>query len=310
MSLDALAEMPAGLQGSRFFRVYYFPTYAVLLFLLILVWAGAPGERISFKAAWETAANLEIAEALLIIVVVVLLALVLHPFQSALVGVLEGGWAASLGSGLLRRRQLARMRTLTEAAAPPTGTPGDQAVQAAGQAATRLRRRFPTREHLVRPTALGNALAAMQDNAGRAYGLDAVVAWPRLYAVLGQSVRGVVDDRRDTMDSTARLAASTGIAAIATFALLSQATHWWWLLGFVPLTVSVIAYRAAVHAAVAYGEAVELAFDLHRFDLLDALHLAAPADRAAELKINQELCDLWRQGVPPTAGYVTGGGNR
>ncbi|GAA0419661.1 hypothetical protein Aca07nite_12820 [Actinoplanes capillaceus] len=309
MSLDALAEMPAGLQGSRFFRVYYFPTYAVLLFLLVLVWAGAPGKRISFKAAWETAAGLEIAEALLIIVVVVLLALVLHPFQSALVGLLEGGWPAALGSGLLRRLQLARRKNLTTAAAAPPDTADDQAVQAAGRAAGRLRRRYPTREHLVRPTALGNALAAMQDNAGRVYGLDAVVVWPRLYAVLGETVRGVVDDRRDTMDSTARLAVSTGIAAVATFALLSQATHWWWLLGFVPLAVSVISYRAAVHAAVAYGESVELAFDLHRFDLLTALHLAVPADRTTELKINQELCDLWRQGVPPTAGYVTGSGN-
>ena len=52
-------------------------------------------------------------------------------------------------------------------------------------AGARLRRRFPLPDHLVRPTALGNALSAMEDSAGRDYGLDAVIVWPRLYVVLG-----------------------------------------------------------------------------------------------------------------------------
>ena len=47
-------------------------------------------------------------------------------------------------------------------------------------------------DHLVRATGLGNALAAMEDSAGAAYGLDAVVAWPRLYPLLGDKVRAVV----------------------------------------------------------------------------------------------------------------------
>ncbi len=43
----------------------------------------------------------------------------------------------------------------------------------------------------------------------------------------------------------------------------------------------------------------------HRFDLVDALHLAPPRDPAAELRMNRELCDLWRWGVPPALEYFT-----
>ncbi|QKV91257.1 hypothetical protein HUT19_05465 [Streptomyces sp. NA02950] len=40
-----------------------------------------------------------------------------------------------------------------------------------------------------------------------------------------------------------------------------------------------------------------VAFDLHRFDLLTALQLPLPDDRAAERTANAELSRLWRQGA-------------
>ncbi len=49
---------------------------------------------------------------------------------------------------------------------------------------------------LLRPTLPGNVLAAVESRAGEPYGLDAVVAWPRLYPLLGEGVKAVVDDRR------------------------------------------------------------------------------------------------------------------
>jgi hypothetical protein len=39
----------------------------------------------------------------------------------------------------------------------------------------------------VTPPGLGNVLAAMEDGAGRTYGLDAVIVWPRLYPLWANS---------------------------------------------------------------------------------------------------------------------------
>jgi hypothetical protein len=103
----------------------------------------------------------------------------------------------------------------------------------------------------------------MHDSAGRAYGLDAVIAWPRLYPVLGEQTRSLVDDRRDTLDAAVRMAATMAVTAIASLALLSFSGVWV-LLALIPAGIAVLAYNAAVQAALAYAETVHVAFDLHR----------------------------------------------
>ncbi|MEK8170989.1 hypothetical protein NKH77_19845 [Streptomyces sp. M19] len=87
-------------------------------------------------------------------------------------------------SRALQRRRKARLAARAALTGPaPDLAP--EAVQRAGAAAARLRRRFPLPDHLVRPTALGNVLAALRDTAGHDRGWDAAVAWPWLYPVLG-----------------------------------------------------------------------------------------------------------------------------
>ena len=168
----------------------------------------------------------------------------------------------------------------------------------------RLHSRFPIPDYLVRGTALGNALAAMEDSAGAAYGLDAVVTWPRLYPVLGDKVRAVVDDLRDGLDAAARLAATGVLTAVAAVALLAWHSGLLTLLALVPLAVGVLAYLGAVEAAVAYGTAMQVAFDLHRFDLLRALRLEAPTEQVKEKAANATLGDFLRQGVPVPFKYT------
>ncbi|WP_207928999.1 hypothetical protein, partial [Actinomadura sp. 6K520] len=75
--------------GRRFFLVGYFPTYAAALWLLTLVWAGAWG-RLRFEDAWKTASGLGLAEVVLLALGTTLLAVVIQPFQLAMVRVLEG----------------------------------------------------------------------------------------------------------------------------------------------------------------------------------------------------------------------------
>ena len=112
MKLDAVARPPADAGfGGRFYLVSYLPTYAAALFLLVLVWAGAPGwtgrqgHRIRFTAAWATASHLSLGEVVLVALAVALLAVILQPLQLAVMGMAQGSWPSWPGTGWARRRQ-------------------------------------------------------------------------------------------------------------------------------------------------------------------------------------------------------------
>jgi hypothetical protein len=305
MKLDAVAR-PMGDAGfgGRFYLVGYLPAYAATLFLLVLVWAGAPGwasrsgKRLRFTDAWATASHLSLGEVVMVALAVVLLAVVLQPLQLAMVQVAEGSWPAWLAARWACRRQMSRKERLEQAQRLPARPElTEEAVQRAGEAGYQLRRRYPVPAHLIRPTALGTILAAMTDQAGRTYGLDAAIAWPRLYPVLGEQVKSLIDDRRDTLDAAIRMTATMAVTAIAALALLLR-SGWWILLVLIPLAIAALAYNGGVQAALAYSEAVHVAFDLHRADLLTALRMAPPRRQETERTLNEQWCDLWRQGIP------------
>lgn len=314
MNLDTTARQPfGGGSGGRFYLISYLPTYAAALFLLLLVWAGAPvwhgrpGRRIRFTAAWATASHLSLTEVLMVALAIALLAVILHPLQLALVNMAQGSWPAWLGAAWARQRQRHHRDCLARATQLPQGPDlTSEAIQRAGTAGYELRRRFPAPDHLLQPTRLGNVLAAMQDSAGRAYGFDAVIAWPRLYPILGDQCRTLVDDRRDTLDASVRLAATMAVTALASVVLL-LGSAWWTVLALVPFGVAMLAYNAAVQAAFAYAETVHVAFDLHRAALLTALRMELPGQQDAERIMNEQWCDHWRQGIPlpATMQYTT-----
>jgi hypothetical protein len=229
-------------------------------------------------------------------VAITLLAVLGTPLQLALVRVLEGQWLSARLARLSRRGQERRRKRLADAEELPEGEVGEAELQAAGAAGARLRRLFPEPE-LLRPTLLGNVLAATESRAGEPYGLDAVVAWPRLYPLLGEGVKAVVDDRRAIMDAAARLSVTMAATGVIAAGLLAR-SGWWVLLALAPLVIARVAYVGAVHAAVAYGESVRVAIDLHRFALIDVLRLPRPSDPDDERRRNAELSDLWRQGLP------------
>ncbi|WP_067843044.1 hypothetical protein [Nocardia lijiangensis] len=294
MNLSALFK-PAESLGGRFFLVGMLPTYAAAVFLAVLVWAGAPGP-LHFTAAWRTASALGLGEVLLFALLITLVAFLLHPLQQPMLRLLEGyywlRWLAAPGRWYHGRKR----GKLAKASAPRTGSAPDQQTEDRMAAAyQRLRLRYPAPERL-RPTLLGNVLAAAESTAGADYGFEAVVAWPRLFPLLSEPVRTIVDDRRNQIDLAARITFTGATTSIVAVVLLSR-SGWWLLLALAPAALAVLAYTAAVQAAVGYGEALRVAFDLHRFDLLDALRLPLPADPSAEQSANTELCRFWRQGV-------------
>jgi len=307
MTPETLGKGAADMFAGRFFLVSYLPTLALSLFLLTLIQAGAPGEHLDFGRAWHTVTHLSAGELVLLVLAVTLAALLTHPLQLPLVRLLEGYWPTSLGRlTTLGVRRQSRLRNRLEAEATRLHeSMTDAEIQAAGTAGTRLRQLFPPPGHFL-PTSLGNALAATEHRAGADYGWDAVVAWPRLYPLLGDQLRAIVDDRRNSLDVTARLSTTAFLAGATATALLGR-SGWWLLLVLAPLTLSWLCYRQAVTAALRFGETVETAFDLHRFDLLRALHLPLPAAGGPQERAQaQEMCAHWRQGMPVVFTYDHG----
>jgi hypothetical protein len=313
VNLGSLLQAPGQLASSRFFRVGYLPTCAGVVYLLILMWAGAPGHRINFSRAWRTASHLGIGEIVLLAIGITRASVIVQPFQLALVRVLEGRFpGATIVRGLQMRRKAKLTTRRDQAVAEVSRLPDtpeyrlkrDELTQKAGVMSERLRLRFPLPYHLVRATGLGNALAAIEDTTGAAYGLDPVVTWPRLYPLLSDRVRAAVDDLRDSLDAAARLAATGVIAAAATVLLLVPHSGWWTLLALAPFAVALVSYLATIPATVAYGLALQVAFDLHRFDLLRVMRLAEPEAIDSEKANNLRLSDFLRQGVPVPFEYI------
>ncbi|GGP82682.1 hypothetical protein [Streptomyces melanogenes] len=294
-----MTELPLQL-GLRFFLVNVVPTAAATAFVLVLIRAGAPGDHLVFADAWRSAARLSIGRTALLGLAVLVAAVALHPLQVALVRLYEGYWPRLLRgpARLLSGRQRHHMGRV---AGEVSRALSAQDAQAAGEAGEVLRSSFPDRRAVL-PTRLGNTLAATEERAGAVYGWDAAVAWPRLYPVLGDACRQQVDDHRNSLDSGVRLAATGTLLTPATVWLL-WGSGWWLLLAMAPSALAWISYRGAVQAALGYGQAVTAAFDLHRFDLLTALHLPLPADRDAERALATELCTMWRQGAPVALRY-------
>ncbi len=307
MKLGGLVETSASALGVRFGLVGLLPTTLLVLFVLALVWGGAPANAPNLQAALTEIAQYDTAQGLLLVIAILALALLLQPFQLLLVRLLEGYWGTSkLGTALSavfakrhrkkRNRLQAKLDSLLKAAQHQSATGNDPALAAeAGQLSDRIERFYP--KGRLRPTRLGNVLRAAEENAGAPYGLDVITVWPRLYAILPERTAALVDDQRNQLDIAVRFCATFGLATVVSAGLLYQ--HGWWLtVPVVTLALAWMSYRGAIASALAYGLGIRTAVDLHRFDLLRVLHLPLPKDRETEKQTNAILCEFLRQGRP------------
>jgi hypothetical protein len=288
--------------GARFALVGLLPGVVLALFVLALLWSGAPGDAPDLDRILDEARELDAWAGGFLFLGLLVAAIVVQPLQLGLVRWLEGYWPRVARPLAARRRERYERRVAAlEATTAPRRKPLTGEELASMSVAAAELRLLPPREHVM-PTRLGNALRAAEVRAGEPYGLDAVVAWPRLYPLLSDPVRAVVDGQRDALDVNARFCAVFAAAAVISAALL--VTHGPWLL--VPagcLALAWLAYRAAVSAATAYGESIRAAVDLQRFTLLEALHLPLPATAEDERALNARLSRFLLQGVPLDAPY-------
>ncbi|MFC8514074.1 hypothetical protein [Streptomyces sp. NPDC057257] len=191
------------------------------------------------------------------------------------VRVLEGYWdrwplTARLAEALiwLQRRRWHALRQRADRLAG-----GDTARRMRADARRRLAIRPPA--DVLLPTALGNALRAGELSAGERYGLTTLATWPRIYPQVSERMADALNSARGALDTAVNLCWSflvlTGTAAVA---LHDEPTYWWLCGG--GLLLAALAYKGAVTAAQSYSSLMHLAYDLHRFDLLEALHYPLP----------------------------------
>jgi hypothetical protein len=217
-------------------------------------------------------------------------ALLLEPLELATVRLLEGYWGvtgplarlATLGCWIQERRR-SRLewirRHLKE-------SPADR------EKATRDLDWFPE-SWPVLPTVLGNRLRAMEERAGRPYGLRAITAWPRLYYILPKDVLNHINGARNQLDTAVRLSISFGMSGLFSAGLL--VTHFRWLiLPAMLFVLSWVAYKVAVEGARTYAYTIYAAFDVFHLKLLQEMSIALPVDIVKEGTINADLCDVWR----------------
>jgi hypothetical protein len=283
--------------GIWFLMIGLLPTTVLTAFVLALVGTGAPSDTPSWEALRHRTRTLDLVALVLLLFFVLTISAILNPLQLSIVRALEGYWGGSFVSMLfsavgvsVQRRRLRRLKRVTS---EPARSLHDAHRQ--DMAAAELET-YPD-ESLLLPTRLGNALRAAEAQAGQRYGLDTVTMFPRLYAHLSNRMEDVLADLRDQLDVAARLCAVLLMATAISTGLL--ATHGWWLL--VPATTALLAwlaYRAAVRAAISYGEQIYVAFDLHRFDMLRGLHLPLPRNPREELEFNERLSEFFAELLP------------
>ncbi|WP_211258931.1 hypothetical protein [Spirillospora albida] len=233
------------------------------------------------------------------------LGLLLHPFQVRAVRMLEGYWdrwtpTARLAD-LLMAYQRRRWRA-TDAIARggrernrESGTGGPEETHDLVSARDRTRADASHRlaalppVDVLLPTALGNALRAGELGAGERYGVTTLASWPRIYPQVSRPLAGALESARDTLDSSVNLCYSFLACAVASAAAVYDEPEMWWL-PTASLCAATVAYKGAVTAAQAYARLMHVVYDLHRFDLVRALHYRLPG-REEEWALFRRISD-------------------
>lgn len=280
-----------------------------------VVFSGAPGQPFGAHLILTTLSEAGPAGAVAVTVIALAVSAALQPLQYRLVQILEGYWRSRalrplfvVGVWRQRRRRRRYTRLLTQEVGAdaiegivttarvlsPTERFADEQEHLAEQA---LLERFPAEERLL-PTALGNVLRAAEDRSGVRYGIESVLIWPRLYAVLPERHMQTLEDETTQLDQSARLCVTWCLSALVTFAILLAdvddvvAHRAWFAIVAVLAGAGWISYRGATESALALGQDIEVTLDLYRQLVLEAVRFPEPHRLSEERRLFRELCEL------------------
>lgn len=296
------------LGGSRFSLVNLLPSAFFVTFTVTLIASGAYTRSEPSLTTILDKFGKEPGFAIAATFGIFLLAVLLRPFQVAIVQFLEGYWrrwgplefASDVATERHRRiRDTAdRISRALEPDQPSTMTLADAAYYARQRhgfnrlvtRATVTMDRYPADERLM-PTLLGNILRDGEDNAGGRYGLDMNVVYPRMYPLLSPKLDKAISTQLDLLDTTSALCVAFALSALVSLPLIAH-LDWWSLVPTMAVLMSVFAYRGAIATAQGHSILLATAFDLHRFDMLQALHYELPPTPKRELALNRQLSDF------------------
>jgi len=220
---------------------------------------------------------------------------------------------SAVGSALasLKKRRLGRLRRLHSSvsslrgrmvAIAPNNALVDGLVVEQSALAVALNSQLPDGENWVLPTRLGNVIRCFERYSTLAYGMDAIVLWPRLVAKIDSGFASTIDDAKTSFDFMLNTSFLCALSACGVFAilLLHPTPLLWGLLVpyLLPLALFValafLFYAFAVNRAFAWGQGVRAAFDLYRLSLLKDLGyeqkpLTYQEERAMWLDISSQM---------------------
>lgn len=304
--LDTLTAIGSkALGGARFTLTSVLPSFLLVSVVWVTARTGAYGNGpVNLANAIPTDPQLGQVAALTIAVFVI--AVVIQPFQIALVQMLEGyGWTGKMPTILidlcterhLRRRDLANVRRSMEL------EPSTRSLTDAIAYARRERRithqkelaearfaRYP-KEKRVQPTMLGNVLRAGEDVAGERYGFDSVIAYPRMFPTVSAKLEGEITHQLRLIDTTSALSVAFAVAGLATTPMF-RTVGWPLAVPIALFALAALSYHGALRAAGEHGTLLATAFDLHRFDIAAGMHLPLPTSPAEEVPFNKALSDF------------------
>jgi hypothetical protein len=195
-------------------------------------------------------------------------------------------------------RRRAEQRDADQTVVIAVGEPDPQAVAGLALRARRKARLdaqlhgYPAEETRTMPTRLGNVLRASETYPAERYGLDAVIAWPRLWLLLPDGTQQEIAASRRALDQS--------VTTLAAFVVALVWLPWaWWVAPLAVIAVPLVYQSFVIPRAAVLAELVTAAFDLNRMALYRALRFPLPGTADAELASGDALTEyLWR-GFPP-----------
>lgn len=158
---------------------------------------------------------------------------------------------------------------------------------------------FPDEPEEVMPTRLGNILKNAEQYSYKRYDIDAVLLWPRLYAVLPENFMKSFESAKASLDFMLVVSSLSLLFAFITgiYLLVIQSAWWLFLLCFLGgLVIARLAYQSALEAAITYGQLIKSAFDLYKAVLCKQLGYDQPKSLAEEREFWRSLYDLVHRG--------------
>lgn len=302
----------SALGGSRFSLVSVLPTVVLGGYVTVLVESGAySGHRASFSHVVRLVETNPVWAGV-IAFGLLLGAILLRPFQVVLVQILEGYWSARGPVGFAAQlaterheRRFEKARVM-QSARPLTKRGKTLTMQARHARAQRKAEAISLRARSIydsyprpdsddvlhnsrlMPTRLGNLLRDGEDVAGNRYGLDLPAVEHRLQPVLSAPVRDLITRQLDLLDTLSALCVMFSAAAVASAVLIIR----WDAASLAPcvaVLAAVASYRGALRVADEHRVVLATAVDLHRFDMIKALHYELPKTAKQEYRFNLRL---------------------